>query len=89
MKIVTAYNDLIVIKSAKYLGDFIIQIIFNNEMSSVVNFKPFLEKSLHPSIRQYLDENRFMQFQIIDGNLNWNDYELIFPPEDLLLGKIY
>jgi hypothetical protein len=40
------------------------------------------------AIRQYLDENKFKQIQITDGNLNRNDYELIFPPEDLLAGKI-
>jgi hypothetical protein len=88
MKVVTTYNDLIIIKSAKYLGDFIILIIFNDGISRAVNFKPFLEKSQHPSIRKYLDENKFQQFQITDGNLNWNDYELIFPPEDLLTGII-
>jgi hypothetical protein len=82
------YNDLITVKSAKYVGDFIILIIFNDGISRKVNFKPFLEKSHHPSIRQYLDENKFQEFQIIDGNLNWNDYELIFPTEDLLSGVI-
>jgi hypothetical protein len=41
-----------------------------------------------PSIRQYLDENKFNQFKIVDGNVNWNDYELIFPVEDLYAGKI-
>jgi len=47
-----------------------------------------LESSLHPSIRKYLDEDKFKTYQIVDGNLNWNDYDLIFPLEDLYQGKL-
>jgi hypothetical protein len=54
----------------------------------MVDFKPFLAHSCHPAIRQYLDESKFKQFEIVDGNLNWNDYELIFPVADLYEGKI-
>ncbi len=92
MRIIKEYNDVqiehIEIKTAQYIGDFAIRIFFNDGSNRLVDFKPFLEKSLHPSIRKYLDENRFKDFQIIDGNLNWNDYDLIFPIEDLYIGKI-
>lgn len=80
--------DLIAIKSAKYIGDYAIRIFFDDGIISLVDFKPFLESSLHPSIRKYLDETKFQQFEIIDGNLNWNDYDLIFPIDDLYKGKI-
>jgi hypothetical protein len=33
-------------------------------------------------------QNKFKNFKIIDGNLNWNDYDLIFPVADLHEGKI-
>jgi hypothetical protein len=92
MKIVEEYNrdcsDLIAIKSAEYIGDYSIQIIFNDGIDRLVDFKSFLETSYHPSIRKYLDENKFKEFKIIDGNLNWNDYDLIFPIYDLYQGKI-
>ena len=92
MKITEEYNNLIVdlieIKSAKYIGDFAIRIFFNDGFNRMVDFKSFLETSLHPSIRMYLDEAKFKQFEIIDGNLNWNDYDLIFPINDLYEGKI-
>jgi hypothetical protein len=92
MKIVTEYNDLhvdlIEVKSARYIGDFGIRVLFNNGTNRLVDFKTFLESSLHPSIRKYLDENRFKQFDIVDGNLNWNDYDLIFPVEDLYEGTL-
>ena len=45
-------------------------------------------KSLHPEVRKYLNEDKYRQFKIIDGNLNWNDYDMIFPLEDLYNGKI-
>lgn len=54
MKIVEEYNrdcsDLIAIKSAEYIGDYSIQIIFNDGIDRLVDFKSFLETSYHPSI---------------------------------------
>ncbi len=92
MKITEEKNDfqveLIEIKSAKYIGDFAIRILFNDGLSRLVDFKPFLESSLHPSIRKYMDEALFKQFEIVDGNLNWNDYDMIFPVNDLYQGEI-
>lgn len=76
------------IHSAKYLSDYAIRIKFNDGNEKLVDFKPFLSKSLHPSIKKYLEESNFSNFSIIDGNLNWNDYDLIFPISDLYNGKI-
>ena len=92
MRIVEEYNevqtDLIEVKSAVFIGDFAIRILFNDGVNRLVDFKSFLESSSHPSIRKYLDETKFMQFVILDGNLNWNDYDLIFPIHDLYTGVI-
>lgn len=94
MKITVDYSkdeqdlQLIKVVSANYLSDFVIRLSFNDGTEKVVDFKPFLTKSLHPSIKKYLDEKVFSKFQIIEGNLNWNDYDLIFPLSDLYEGKI-
>lgn len=92
MRVVKEYDgyqaDLIEVKSANYVGDFAIRVFFNDGVNRLIDFKPFLELSPHPSIRKYLDEARFKQFKIVDGNLNWNDYDLIFPIADLYNGKI-
>lgn len=92
MKISVIYNDAdvqeIKIDSARYLGDFAVRIRFNDGTEQLVDFKPFLTKSLHLSIKKYLNEEYFAKFQIVDGNLNWNDYDLIFPIYDLYEGKI-
>ena len=83
------YNvDSIDIKSVRYIGDFAIRIYFSDDVIKLVDFKPFLESSLHPSIRKYLDEAKFKEYKIIDGNLNWNDYDMIFPIEDLYQGSV-
>jgi hypothetical protein len=76
------------IVSAKYLTDFAIRIQFNDGTEKVVDFKPFLSKSLHPSIKKYLDEKMFSDFSLTEGNLNWNDFDMIFPIRDLYNGKI-
>ena len=92
MKIIEEYDDsqidLVAVKTARYIGDFAIRVHFSDGFHRVVDFKPFLESSLHPSIRKYLDERLFEQFQIVDGNLNWNNHDLIFPIEDLYQGKL-
>jgi len=81
-------TDLIQVKSAIYIGDFAIRITFNDGVNKLVDFKAFLESSIHPSIRKYLEEAKFEKFDIIDGNLNWNDYDLLFPIYDLYQGRI-
>ncbi len=80
--------DQIKIDSAKYLSDFTIRIKFNDGKESVVDFKQFLSQSMHPSIKKYFDETKFANFLLIDGNINWNDYDLIFPISDLYRGQI-
>jgi len=92
MKISVDYNQTetktLRIEDANYIGDYAIRIKFNDGTERLVDFKPFLSKSLHPSIRKYLDESLFTQFKIVDGNLNWNDYDMIFPIWDLYDGKV-
>lgn len=63
-------NDLISITKAKFLGDYVIELIFNDSKKNVVNFGPFLMNSNHPQIRKYLDKEKFNSFAIVDGNIN-------------------
>ena len=94
MRIIVDYKDSesgfnqLRIDSAKYLSDYVIRIKFSDGKERLVDFKPFLIKSIHPSIKKYLDENKFSNFSLIDGNLNWNDYDLIFPLCDLYNGQL-
>jgi hypothetical protein len=80
--------DSIEVKSANYIGDYAIRVSFNDGNEKLVDFKPFLTKSLHPAVSKYLREDLFKQFKINNGNLNWNDYDLIFPVHNLYEGVI-
>ena len=42
-----------------------------------------LESTVNLSIRKYFDEKRIKQFDLDDGDLNWNDCYLIFQVEYL------
>jgi hypothetical protein len=93
MKIVHDYNkdkldDVVEVTSANYIGDYAVRVSFSDGTERLVDFKSFLFKSLHPSISKYKDETLFKQFKIIDGNLNWNDFDLIFPIDNLYTGVI-
>lgn len=92
MKIIELYAEKslerIEITIANYIGDYAIRIKFKDGTERLVDFKPFLNKSHHPSIKKYLKEDLFLKFNIVEGNLNWNDYDLIFPIWDLYEGNI-
>jgi hypothetical protein len=93
MKITVNYNcmegnSLPKVVNAEYINDYILDIQFSNGEIKRVNFGKFLKESLHPSIKKYLDKDKFNQFTIKNGNVNWNNYDLIFPIEDLLYQRI-
>jgi hypothetical protein len=93
MKITVEYNDLEnndcpKVVNAQYKNNYVLYIQFSNGESRKVDFENFLKKSLHPSIKKYLEKDRFTQFEIKNGNVNWNNYDLIFPIEDLLFQRI-
>lgn len=81
-------NKPLNIINAKNLGNYTILIEFNDGIEKFVDFSTFISKSQHKSIQKYLDKTLFNSFQIVDGNLNWNDYDMIFPLADLYEGTI-
>jgi hypothetical protein len=81
-------DKLVTIIAAKSLGNYHILIEFSDGVEKFVDFSVFLSKSQHPSIKKYLNETLFNSFKIIDGTLNWNDYDMIFPIDDLYNGTI-
>jgi hypothetical protein len=81
-------DDIVVVRKATYLGDYVIRLLFSDKTERAVDFRPFLRRSSHPAVKKYLKEELFKDFKIMHGNLNWNDYDLIFPIDDLYNGKI-
>ena len=76
------------IKEASYLGNFIVNIQFSNGETKAIDFKGFLAHSTNPGIEKFRSEAYFKGFEVVDGNLNWYDYEMIFPLKDLYQGEI-
>ncbi|QDH78249.1 DUF2442 domain-containing protein [Echinicola soli] len=76
------------IEAAEYVGQFRIRIFFKDKTEKTVDFRPFLSHYTHPEIQKYLDEDQFRDFKVKDDNLQWGDYEMIFPISDLYKGKI-
>ncbi|MFN8946058.1 MAG: DUF2442 domain-containing protein [Pseudobdellovibrionaceae bacterium] len=76
------------IESATYLKDYKLAIRFNDGKNQEVDFGPFLKASTHPEIIKFLSKNRFKKFVVQNGDLMWDDYDLIFPVYDLYTNSI-
>jgi protein associated with RNAse G/E len=83
-----AVHPIIKVSQAIKVGDYSLEIKFSDGKINQIDFQEFLEKSVHPEIRKYLDQALFEAFEVKDGNVSWNDYDLIFPMADLYSGKI-
>ncbi|WP_019893995.1 DUF2442 domain-containing protein [Hydrogenovibrio halophilus] len=79
--------DEIKVVSADYLGDFALKTHFSDGHHQTVHFKNFIFQHAHSDIQKYKDESAFKNFQISDGDLIWDDYELCFPIADLYENK--
>lgn len=74
--------------SASYLHGHTIRIIFDNKIIRDVDFFPFLNNSTNQQIKDYLSIDKFKTFKIVNNDLMWGDYDLLFPINDLYNGKI-
>jgi len=81
-------SKVINIQKANYINDYKIHFEFNDGVETTVDFKPFIFSSAHPDIKKYQDPKLFKKFNLDYGEIEWNDYELVFPIYDLYKGKI-
>ncbi len=81
-------GQIIRIEKVKYLGDHKLKLSFNDGAEQLIDFAPFLSSSLNPLIRKYIDPEEFKKYEIDDGDLEWNDYDLCFPVADLYENNI-
>ena len=79
---------VITLQHAQYLDGYRLAFTFDDGTHRVVDFGPFLKKARNPMTSQFLDENKFRQFILEDGDIRWGDYEMIFPIWDLYEGRI-
>ncbi len=88
MKSMLSKEGVIEVVKAGYAGNYRLSIEFSDGHVREVDFEPFLRRSAHPKISKYLDPGLFKQYRIIDGQLDWNNYDLCFSIEDLYNGRI-
>ena len=80
--------DDISVKCAKHIQLHVLEIEFSDGHRQLVDFAPFIFSVEHPDYEKYKSEQSFLAFEIIDGNLNWDDYTMIFPVEDLYTNNL-
>jgi hypothetical protein len=81
-------SEIIKIIEAEHLGGFVLKFIFSNGVTQSVDFEAFLRNSQHPHIQKYLDQKYFRNFRLLNGELMWGDFDLIFPIMDLYRNSI-
>jgi hypothetical protein len=81
--------DNLQVTQAIYTTDYRIEFTFSDGTVHEVDFYPFLSRPhQNPMVTQYLDKDRFRQFEIIKHqDISWDDYEMCFPLETLYTGK--
>ena len=79
---------LLKIEKVDYLGKHSLEIFFSDGAIQQINFAPFLEKSMHPEIRKFLNIRKFKKYNFKNGALIWGDYDLVFPIIDLYENQI-
>nr|VFJ62358.1 MAG: Protein of unknown function (DUF2442) [Candidatus Kentron sp. FW] len=81
-------EKIVTIEKAEHIGNYKLGLLFNDRTRQVVDFYPFLSSSLNPLITKYLDMDQFLRFEVEEGDLEWNDYDLCFPIADLYENRI-
>lgn len=81
-------SEIINVLTASKVGKCKLRLEFDDGVTQVVDFKPFLQRSQHPDIKAYLDDRRFSEFRIEHGEVVWGDFDLCFPVIDLYTNQI-
>jgi hypothetical protein len=82
-------GKIINIEKVEYLSEYKLKLSFNDGEEQTIDFGPFLSDSLNPLIRKYLDPMEFNKYELDNGDLEWNDYDLCFPVADLYDNNIW
>ena len=80
-------GKFIAVEKAEYVGKYKISFVFNDGKINIVDFESFIANSRHPAVQKYRDLELFKAFKLEYGEVNWNDYDLVFPIFDLYHNK--
>jgi hypothetical protein len=70
-------NTVIFVERAEHAGDLKLRLTFSDGTQQIVDFGPFLRQSHNPLIQAYRNPAAFARFAVRDGDLIWDDYDLI------------
>lgn len=70
-------------------GNLSVNLQFSDNTSQTVDIGEFIRRHPHPQYNKYLDEKKFCQFKLENGNIVWGkNWDLIFPIEQLHSGSV-
>lgn len=78
-------QEILKIKSAKYINDFTIAISLTNGKTKLVDFNPIFHKYVKGEYMDYFDPQKFKKFIVKHGNIYWGENEDVIFPVDFLL----
>jgi hypothetical protein len=72
------------IVEAKYIDQYRIELHLDNGKIQEVNLESWLQKTLHPEIKKYIDLKLFKNFTLVSGFLSWGNGEMELDSESLI-----
>jgi len=80
-------NKYINIVNAKYISDYTVELLFDDNTVRRIDFGIFLKNHPHPQHNKYRNLRNFQKFHIDGGNIVWGrNWDLIFNPRKLYEG---
>lgn len=68
------------VKEANYIDGLKVEILFNDNKKSIIDFSDFFETHHHVQYNKYKEPRNFKKFAIENGNLVWGkDWDMISP----------
>ena len=77
------------ILKVEYVAALSLKLYFSDGVVNVVDFGEYIRNHPHPQHNKYLDPELFRTFHLENGNVVWGeDWDMVFPVEDLYVGKL-
>jgi uncharacterized protein (DUF1015 family) len=74
------------IVSVKYLTDYKLIVVFEDNQERIADFERFIKSSLQPMTNQFRDIERFKKVYIEHGRLTWEDGQMDISAESIYEG---
>ena len=72
------------IKSVKYIGQYKLEVVFNDNTIIIADFEKFIKTDGNPMTSQFIDKDLFAQVKIDGTDLTWLDGQMDISGESIL-----